>query len=178
MNVNFEAAAKACVSIEKKITGFWSSLAMAALDFSVKARGEDGSVIATYAGVEAKDAVGKEFKTNETEYKAATKRALSEFGAYRSAKSVILQAMELDVPLFEDGKVRGKTEVEKAIAAVKEDNTSAKRTIDKIKGALDMVNKLVDSDKSDMEHADYVAATLLARDLTDKLVALATASGK
>jgi hypothetical protein len=50
--------------------------------------------------------------------------SLSELGSYRSAKSVILKAIELEVPLLAaDGKPRGKTEVEADIKALKTPET-------------------------------------------------------
>jgi hypothetical protein len=72
--------------------------------------------LVTSTAIVPKDDVRSTFKTWEEEYKTETKLPLP--GAWRSAKSVIVAALDRDIPLVsvdDPSNVRGKTAVEKDI---------------------------------------------------------------
>lgn len=70
------------------------------------------------------DSAKEAFKMQEAEYEEANKVQPKTFSAYRSAKSVALSALKNNIDLHIDGKIRGKTEIEKAIKDAKSETKS------------------------------------------------------
>lgn len=80
------------------------------------------------------------FEEEEERVETAHKQSPKEFGAYRTAKSVCLSAIKYKVALFDgEGKVRGKTAVEKDLKAAK---ASEKPAIDKWQATFNSLNSL------------------------------------
>lgn len=146
MNANFEAALKAVVKIEATQGNFWKSLVLFVKDVAPK--DEDA----------LKDAFTREEKAQNV-----TKKKLSSFGAYRSAKSVVFAALKHDVALMDGENVRGKTEVEKDIKALKGDTkTEFEKFQHVITSATAIADKLESKD-------DVAAAFMLVKSLMDSL---------
>lgn len=146
MNTHFITALKAVVAAESKASNFWSNLVLFVKDTNPK--DEEALKVAF---------------TSEEKAQNVTKKKLSSFGAYRSAKSVIFAALKHDVALMDGEKVRGKTEVEKDIKALKADGKSA---IDKYKHVITSANALADQLETE---ADLGEAFILTKSLLDKL---------
>jgi hypothetical protein len=87
---------------------------------------------------------------------AATNQPKSKPGKYRSAKSVVLKAMEKGVALYNaDGSVRGKTEVEKDCKEEKSDAARVDDAIEAIRKCMDRAYVLTTAQK------DALAALLV-----------------
>jgi hypothetical protein len=85
----------------------------------------------------------QQFKEWENEYKTSTMLPIP--GAWRSAKSVINSAAKLDIPVTqEDNTPRGKTAVEKDIAAKKATAKEDKAPEDTLQHMLDTAHKYAD----------------------------------
>lgn len=156
MNVNFQKAGEAAVSVQKKGAGMYGLLVFFLVDINP-----------THAsGSSVKETCAKVFKACEKAFAQENPKAekLGSIGSYRSAKTVLLQAVEYGVQVLDaNGKPRGKTEVEKELAAMKEPKTS----MDKFKAAMTTADKMVDDLVGTSELA---LAYSLAKTLHDKLV--------
>jgi hypothetical protein len=110
--VTFEQVGNAAQEMITRGETLWVkmvSFALTALPAAIKAAPDD------------RKALSEAFQQHEAEYKEKHENAnLNAIGAYRSAKSIIGAAAHYKVPLVEKGKVRGKSEVEKAIKDVRE----------------------------------------------------------
>lgn len=106
--------------------------------------------------VDGADALKDAFKAQEQKYKEQGVN-LPEMGSYRSSKSVVVSAFKLGVPVMVGGKVRGKTEVEKDIKALKE----KEQPIDTIKRAYTLIGKKIGECNS-VEEANTIY--MLAKD--------------
>lgn len=149
MNKHYETALKAVVAIEAKGSNFWQNLVL----FVADVKPADEAALKVAFGHEEKQ-------------QTVTKKKLSTFGAYRSAKSVIFAALKCDVALMDGEKVRGKTEVEKDIKAAKADG---KTELDKFKSAMNTATLIAIK----LEGKDaYAEAFMLSKALTDKLAEL------
>lgn len=116
---SFTEVVKICVNLKTQGAGLWSAMvlfAVASLADAIKA-------------APSEDPQGKTLKEGFRDREAEVKKekdglVLNSIGAYRSAKSVISAAARYNVPLLgEKGVVRGKTEVEEAIAQLREKST-------------------------------------------------------
>lgn len=102
------------------------------------------------------DVLKDAFKAQEQKYKEQGVN-LPEMGSYRSSKSVVMSAFKLGVPVMVGDKVRGKTEVEKDIKALKEKELP----IDTIKRAFTLIGKKIGECNS-VEEANTIY--MLAKD--------------
>jgi len=96
------------------------------------------------------------FKVQEQKYKEQGVN-LPELGSYRSSKSVVVTAVKLGIAIMVGDKVRGKTEVEKDIKALKE----KEQPIDTIKRAFTLIGKKIGECNS-VEEANTIY--MLAKD--------------
>lgn len=152
-NVHYTAALKAVVASESKASNFWQSLVLFVMDEKPA----------------SKDALKGAFEREE-KAQTVTKKKLSTFGAYRSAKSVITSALVYDVALMDGEKVRGKTEVEKDIKAMKAND---KTELDKFKATLNTANAIGIKLETEADLSEaFVLADGLARKLANMLVAV------
>lgn len=143
--VTFDQVAKAATDLQQRGANLWTlsvTFAVTAMTAAIKTAHED-------EGEALRDA----WKLHEAQYKSSNEVNLNTIGAYRSAKSVISAAARYNVPLVEKDKVRGKTEVEKAIDAVRE-KQSAAATIQRSLTTVD--NKLAEVTKSNELAAVYL----------------------
>lgn len=135
INADFNKAANAAIAAQKKGDSLWGCLAKFASGFN--------------AGTD-RDAAEATFKKTELEFAIENPKApsLKTIGVYRSNKSVILAAIEAGVPLVDDtGKVRGKTEVEKAIKESKGEKLPIDKFQTVMKSANDISEKLLTEDE-------------------------------
>lgn len=164
-NYTFTAAADNAIAIEKKSGGLWNNLA-----------GWVGTEVVpfiTAEGEEVKDLVKVAIATAEQEYATAHPKAskLSEVGAYRSAKSVVIKACSLGVPLTNEGKVRGKSEVEADINAKKAEKTP----MEKYRGTASVLASIGDTLLTPDELKEAIA--LLEEQATKLRTFMATLTG-
>jgi hypothetical protein len=122
----------------------WEQIANFAIDFANHA-----SVVDKTSYV---DLLNKEFNVVEQQIKHDYKVNKLP-GAWRSAKSTVLSAIQHDIPLRNEGAIIPKTEVSKAIAAAKKDKTRTQyeRAMDQLADALSELCKL--ADPKDLESA-------------------------
>jgi len=113
------------------------------------------------------EAVKAAFKAQEADYKDKGIN-LPEMGSYRSSKSVCCTAVKLGIALLVGDKVRGKTEVEKDIKALKEKELP----IDTIKRAFTLIGKKIGECNS-VEEANTIY--MLAKDAFAQAEAFAAA---
>lgn len=145
-------AIKNAVAVEKKLGGLWVEMCEAV-------RGMQHEAAAQLC------------KEGEDEYKSSRKGAEIP-STYRSNKSVLLSALKGGVDLFdENGKARGKTDVEKALKEGKAD----KPHMDKVRSTLDTFAKLYNGCANAEERAE--ARNLLAT-LSIRLYEEAKAQGE
>lgn len=136
--------------LERKGTSLWEDL----VNFSVTVEGN-------------RDTLDKAIKQQKREVLVEMKVEVDKNSTFRSAQSVILKARANDVKLLDDnGKVRGKTEVEKECKALEEESKDGKPAIDKFKTTMNTANALADK----LEAKDCVVAAALVQDLLAKLV--------
>lgn len=112
-------------------------------------------------GVNDAETLKATFKNHEKEQKDAPKGVnLQSIGAYRSAKSVILAATTHGVQVMVGGKVRGKTEVEKELRAMKEPEA----TIATIQRSIELaVKKLAEVTEKDDAMTAFQLADMLRK---------------
>lgn len=147
LNPNFKAAAKSAISTEKQRGNLWHSLVLFA-----------GDVLKNDAGADVSEA----FKEQEREAGAEMRVDIAKNSTFRSNKCVVLNAIEYKVALVDvKGKPRGKTEVEKDIAAAKGKKPAMSRFQTVLKSADSIADELTDR--------DVVLAAGLVQALLDKL---------
>lgn len=149
----FDKAADAAVSMQKKGTGMFGNLVM-----FVSEKAETHCVV-------HKDDLAAMFKEREAIYQKEHKNApsLGSVGAYRSAKSVLLSAVEYSIPIKEiNGKPRGKTDIEKDI----KDAKAPKPDIEKFYTAMSTASNVADKLHT---HTDIGLAFTATKALADKL---------
>lgn len=150
------SAIRTVLSVEKKMGNFWNDLVTFAMDVPMP----DGLDAEGRVSV-LKDAFNEQEQSDDV-LALLKGRKLSEFGAYRSAKSVIMSACKAGVSLLDEaGKVRGKSAVESDVKALKEE----KPEIEKFKQMLASLTSVADK----LEQSDAGVAFLLAKGLTDYL---------
>lgn len=162
MNKDFEKAAGAAMSMVKKGEGMFGFLVQ--------------FVVATMANATCKeeeraDVLKEEFKDNENAYAKAHEKQpkLSTVGSYRSAKSVLVQAVEKHVVLLDGkGKPRGKTDIEKELKELKEE----KNPLEKFRTAMHTATNVADKLEND---TDVGLAYTECKALLDKLADIYTA---
>lgn len=114
------------------------------------------------------------FKTEEEKVKKEKEINLNTIGAYRSTKSVIVAAARYGVAVMEGDKVRGKTEVEKATADLRQPEapiTSITRSFKTIDGKIDAVDDAMAC------HAMYSLAKLTLDKVTKRAAAVLKLKG-
>lgn len=150
MNAHFESAIKAALRINKQVGSFWKDLVL----FAVESNPKDEEQLKEAFSVAEKEA--------RTTVAKGTK--LSNIAAYRSAKSVILAAYRNDVAVVNaEGVVRGKTEVEKDIKAVK---AEGKTELDRFKSLMNSLSAVsVKFERKD----EYATAFMLVKEECDKI---------
>lgn len=162
--VTFAQVYDVAVDSQKRVVLLWNTVALFAAstltDQIKKASGPEG---------DKGEALRAAFKGYETEAETAHGEKavkLNEIGAYRSAKSVISAAARYGVPLMEKGKVRGKTEVEKAVKDLREKPTP----LENFNRALTMAENVV---KEIGDKADIAVAYGRTKALLEKVTAIA-----
>lgn len=126
LNASIIAAVAAAKSVEASSGKVWNGIAEFAINEGLN---EDT----------AKDA----FKEQENLYMEKHKVQPSTYSTYRSAKSVCMNALKNNIDLVDaEGKPRGKTEIEKAIKAARDEN---KTPFDKWIGMFDRLNEQTNS---------------------------------
>lgn len=148
MHKNFEAIAIAAKGIETKGTGLFGMLIGFAIEMLNMADVKAG-------GVEALTMLVK-----DQERMAGMEKGikLGSNSTYKSAKSVILNAVEAELSLTNvKGKPKGKTELQDELAALKVPSTPAEKFRKALENALKLVEKL--------DKADVVTAASLSNDL-------------
>lgn len=125
---SFEEVAKIAKAANAKATGLWAAMVRFADTQGLHVAGED---------------MAKEiFKAKEKAVDEGSKVKLQAITAYRSSKSVIISAVKFGIPLTSGpGKVRGKTDVEKDIKAMREPESA----IETVRRAVDLAMKKVDA---------------------------------
>jgi hypothetical protein len=149
MHELFKNAVTTAKGLDRKGTSMWEDL----VNFSVTVEGD-------------RKALDASFKKQEREAVIEVKYEMDKNSTYRAIKSVIGKARELDVLLIIDGKVRGKTEVEKECKAKAEETAKPKSELDKFKSTMNTANAIADK----LEAKDAVMAAALVQDLLAKLV--------
>lgn len=152
MHALFKSAVTTAKSMDKKGTSMWEDLA----NYSLSIEGDEANL-------------DKQFKAEERLSIVEVKYEMDKNSTYRAIKSVLKKARRLDVKLVdENGKVRGKTDVEKECKALEDGDKSDKPAIDKFKAVMNTANTLADK----LEAKDAVMAAALVQDLLAKLVTM------
>ena len=148
LNQHIKDAAMAVKSITSKSNGLWGSLA---------------TFVHEHSSQDA-DALKAIFKAQEAACVSELKVKLGENSTYRVVKSVLVKARLLSIALVDDdGKLRGKTDIEDAIKAAlyKEPATAYERYTDAVVKAQKQVEKLTAQ--------EVVAAAAVASELLSAL---------
>lgn len=149
---NFLTAANAAMVVQQKGDSLYKYLALYAAPF-----------IAAPA-VNVRPMLEAGFKSQEMAFYETTKNRVGKLAAYRSNKSVLLAAAEYGIVLLDgDGKVKGKTAVEKEIKEAKGEKTPMEK-FKVVMGTLATV-----ADKLVME-GDLGEAALLTDNLSKALL--------
>ena len=154
----FEIVANAAVAIQNKGTSLWANMA-----------GFIGTYVAGQEVTPEVDDVKAMLLDEELLFGKSNPKApaLKNIGAYRSAKSVALKALEVGVCLlYEKGKPKGKTQVENEIKELA--NESVKTPLDKFRSTMNTATAIGDKLLTEME---LLSALQLVKELNDKLVA-------
>ena len=153
MHTTFQSSIDTFVSAKNKGEGAFGKLA----DYCHAATKDN--ILSGMSGEAVADVLKGQIKVQEQEYRNQHPR-MEEFpSAYRSAKSVILKALQHGVLLVDEkGKIKGKTALEKEINGMKE----PKSEIAKFQSTIDTASKILDKidNLGDVRQAKALVAIL------------------
>jgi hypothetical protein len=146
MNENFQKAAAAVKTLNSKGNSMWGALVAFALD----------------ASTNGASALKDNFKIEERLAAATMRVEMGKNSTYKVAKSVIVRATEMGIPLVDkDGKARGKTDVEADIKLGKEEKSAS----EKFKVAMNTATSIA----AKLEAKDIPVAAGLVKELLEKI---------
>ena len=159
LNGNYVNATKAVKAIDKKTGGLWTALGLFTVDISY-ANGLPA------VGTDIKPA----FQSQEKQASVEVSVEMASNSTYRVAKSVLVNCVAAGISIVDGkGKLRGKTELEDELKALKE----PKSALEKLTAAMAIVDKQLKLlDAKDM----LTAAQLLSSSLESTAVVLKLAA--